>query len=86
MKKTVITVHNNFECRLHHGMLKAVLERCESMIYAREGQEQTIDVYTRPRNSEGWLEWSVIINDRTDHSMFIGVIQRKPEAEIEFCS
>jgi hypothetical protein len=40
-----------------------------------------------PRDTNGWLEWLIVIRDeRGDHRITIGMIQREPGKEFEFHS
>jgi hypothetical protein len=84
--KTVITIHNIFEQLIDQGMLEKVLIKCEWFIPSFGTLDQNIDIYTKPRDSKGWIEWAMVINDQTDREMYIGCIQREPGGEYEFCS
>jgi hypothetical protein len=84
--KTTIAIYNNFEQPIDQMMLQAVLYKAQNWIPVNGNLDQTIDIYTKPRDSKGWLEWAMVINDQTDREAYIGCIQRKPDAEYEFCS
>jgi hypothetical protein len=84
--KTTIVIHNNMEMPIDRGMLEKVLIKCEWHIPANGNLDSTIDIYTKPRDSKGWLEWSMIINALSERAFYIACIQRKPDAEYEFCS
>ena len=84
--KTTITIHNNFDKPIDQGMLEKVLIKCEWFIPVNGNLDQTIDIYTKPRDEKGWLEWSMIINQDSSREMFIACIQRNPADKYEFCS
>ena len=52
-------------------------------IAARHQHLSEAKVFVSPRTSEGWLEYIVVTKYATGGGMTIGVIQRRPGAEIE---
>lgn len=52
-------------------------------IIARHQHLSEAKVFVNKRTSEGWLEYIVVTKYATGGGMTIGVIQRRPGAEIE---
>jgi hypothetical protein len=87
-KSCTIVVHNGHDIELDPGMLMAVLTR----IARHVPQAKQIDVYTSPRkpmdawSDPGWLEWGIKYQYRGGGGLYVGAIQRAPDAEYEFHS
>lgn len=79
-KSTEIHFFDTELAKRHPKMLSAVTRR------AMEFADSSIRVTPSDRKASGWLEWSMQVHFHTGTQLFIGAIQRQPEAEIEFHS
>lgn len=64
----------------HPAMLSAVTRR------AMEFAGSSIRVVPTDRKPCGWLEWSMQVTYESGSELFIGAIQRHPDATVEFHS
>lgn len=74
---TTIVVHNRELAEDTH------LEACLRLAGVRHQHVEHADVYVSPRTEGGWLEYGVNLKYETGGGMFLGVIQRTPNDNIE---
>ncbi|MDT8992810.1 hypothetical protein RQP54_18195 [Curvibacter sp. APW13] len=79
-ESTEIHFYDTELAKRHPEMLAAVTRR------AMEFVGSSIRVIPAERRMNGWLEWSLLVRYLTGNELFIAAIQRRPDAEIEFCS
>lgn len=47
---------------------------------------ERVDLYATPRLNDGWLEYGIKYKFKNSGTLYVAMIQRKPEAEYEFHS